>query len=109
MKDSWPALPSTPVGGVDAAVSVWTAYPRDRALGEELSQEEERKYAPLAKVAQERELAAWKEFNVFCLVAQATIKKTIVNTRWVWTWEAIGGSTSAEARSVAKGSQDPDL
>ena len=67
--------------GVDAAISAWTADLCDATMGKDPSQEEERKYATLVKAAQERELAASKEFDVFRPVAPATNKKTIANTR----------------------------
>ena len=60
-KDSWGALPVSTADGVAAG---WTADLCDEALRKELPQEEERKRTTLVKAAQERELVAWKEFDV---------------------------------------------
>ena len=81
------ALPGAPVDGVDAAISAWPADLRNDTLAKELSKEEETKYAPLARAASGRELAAWGEFDVFSPIAQANIEKTTVVTRWVLTWK----------------------
>ena len=37
------------------------------------------------------------------------MQKQIVQTRWVLTWEMLGGKQCVEARLVAKGFQDPGL
>ena len=64
MKDSWGTSPRAPADGGDAATSAWTADLCDKTLGKEPSREDEQKYAPLEQAAQERETAAWKEYDV---------------------------------------------
>ena len=108
MADCWGAVPSTPADGVAAASSAWTADLRGKTLGKELPQAEERKYASLVTVGQERKLAVWGEFDVVHLVAQARIEGASVNTRWVLTRKVIEGSSSAKACLVVQGFQDPD-
>ena len=49
---SWGALPDTPAGRVDAAISAWTVNLRREILGAELSPEDERKYLLLVRAAQ---------------------------------------------------------
>ena len=92
-----------------AAIWAWTAYLRNKAAGEELSEEEETKYAPPVRVAQGRGLGAWQEFDAFRFAAQAHINQTIAGTRWILIWRVIDGQTSFKARLAAKGSQDPEL
>ena len=94
MKDCRGTQPSSLVDGVDAAISAWTADLGGKTLGKE----------------EDRELAAWKEFDAFCPVAHPSITRTIVDTCWVLTWELIGGGeASAKARFAVKVFQDPDL
>ena len=59
-----------------AAISAWTAYLRNKTAGKELSEGEEAKYAPPVRVAQDRGLGAWKEFDVFRSAAQAHTNET---------------------------------
>ena len=63
----------------------------------------------LGKVAQEREPAAWGELDACRLAAAATFRRTLVDTRWVLTWEVIGGNISKMSRLVIKGSQGAHL
>ena len=70
------------MGGVDAAISAWTADLCHKTLGKEPSKEGGKKYATLVRAAQDRELASWKEFEEFCPMDEAQIKRTIADTRW---------------------------
>ena len=97
MRDGWGAVPSSPVDGVDAAISAWTANLCGETRGEELSLEEERKYAPPVSVVQQRELADWEEFHACRSVAQAAIKKAITGTSCVLAWRVADGNTPAKA------------
>ena len=53
--------------------------------------------------AEERELRAWGESEVFQTAKEYTLSKSVVKTRWVLTEE------DAEARLAAKAHQDPNL
>ena len=53
------ASPSDAIEGVDGAISVWVADECNRALGQELYQEEERLHAELVQGGKRRELEAW--------------------------------------------------
>ena len=46
VKDSWAALPTSSVDGVDGAISALTAHMCGKTLGKEVPREGERKYAP---------------------------------------------------------------
>ena len=109
MRDSWGALPRALVGGVDSAISAWTGDLCNKALGKELPKEDERKYGPLARAAQERELRGWKEFDACRPKAPADTDKTLVDVLRVLTWKVFDGKTSMKARLVVKGFQDPDF
>ena len=52
--------------------------------------------------AEERELRAWGESEVFQPAKENTLSKSVVKTRWVLTEE------DAEARLAAKAHQDPN-
>ena len=83
MKKSRAALPPAPVDGLDAGISAWTAHLRGiSAKG--LSQGDEQKYAPPFRAAQERALAARKEFAAFRPVVQSTMTRIIVGARWAF-------------------------
>ena len=81
MKDGWDSLSGAAVDGVDAATSAWTADMCKKTIGKGPSTGEETKYAPQARAAQDRALAPWPEFDVFCPRARANFEKTIVDTR----------------------------
>ena len=51
----------------------------------------------------------WREFDVSRLAARPNTKKTIWDTRWVLTWEAIAGSTTATDRLVGRRFHGADL
>ena len=53
------AIQATVVEGADGAVSEWIADERNRALGRELSLDEERMHAELFREGRLRGLAAW--------------------------------------------------
>ena len=54
------ATQASVVGGVDAAISAWVAGARNRALGQELSGEEGKLHADMARDITVKELDAWK-------------------------------------------------
>ena len=82
-KVNWCAPPGSSAAGVDAATSAWTRTLSGETLGKEPSPDDTQKDAPLARAAQGRKLAAWKEFNACPQVSESTIVKTIVGARWV--------------------------
>ena len=94
-QDSLGALPISSVDEVGAPTSARPADMCGETLVEGLSQEEE------------RERAAWAEFDASHLVAQATIEKAIEDTRIGLTWKVIKGNTPMKACYVVAGFQDP--
>ena len=79
--------PSAAAEGVDGAISARVADKCNRVLGQELSREEEEMHADLANEGKRRELAAWDKFDVFSPLSGGKVRKQIVQTRWVITWE----------------------
>ena len=65
MKPQVGAPRSSVVGGVDGPISAWVADERNRALGQELSPDEEKAHAALVRGGKLRELVAWGEFDVY--------------------------------------------
>ena len=100
MKDSWGALPGTSAVRVDASIFERTADSRGKTLAKGLSPEDEQKCAPLVRVAQERELAAWEELFACSPVSELTFTETSVGARWASTWEVTDGRTMVKARLV---------
>ena len=80
MRDSWWAVPGSPVDGVDAGILGLTEDLCGKTSGTTPSQGGERNYVPLVRATQERELAAWQEFDECCPVAKSSIEKTIVDS-----------------------------
>ena len=103
------APPGAPVDGMDDAISAWRADVCGETSAEEFSREDERKFAPLVRAAQERELAAWSGLDVFRPVAPSNIGEARVGARWVLTWKGVDGETTAKGRVVIKGFQGPKL
>ena len=91
------------------AISAGVADECNRTLGQELTPVEEEIRADLVNAGKQRELAAWAKFDAFSPHEASRVQKQIVETRWVLTWETLGGKECVEARLVAKGYQDPDL
>ena len=59
--------------------------------------------------AKNRELDAWRKFQVSPPVPQKSVTKEVVETRWVLTWKDLEGKRTVKARLVARGFQGPDL
>ena len=74
----------------------------------EPSSEDEQECAPLVRVAQEPEPAAWVEFDVSPQLPQRPSKKT-ADWRRALTWKVIDRETTANARLVIKVPRGPDL
>ena len=66
-------------------------------------------HADLVNERKRRVLAAWANFDVFSPLTAGKLRKQIVQTRWVSTWEMVDGKKCVKARFAAKGFQDPDL
>ena len=78
---------SPTIEGLEAALTAWAAKLCGRPLGQELSSADELRFATEVEAAKGRELDAWGKFQVFHPVPQATVKKDVVETRWVLSWE----------------------
>ena len=72
-------------------LSAWVAEERNRILGQELTEVEERAHADLARMAIEWELESWEQFKAPPLVKMETQSKDLVDTRWVLTWREADG------------------
>ena len=59
--------------------------------------------------ANDREVDAWEQFEVYSPAQMGTQGKDVVDTRWAPTRKEVNGKKTAKARSVAHGRQDPDL
>ena len=89
---------SSVVEGVDGTVSAWVADEYNRALGHELSPEEEKQHAELLR--QEKELGEWRKFDVYARRKTGSVSEQIAQTRWVFTWNmADGGKSVPGSRS----------
>ena len=95
--------------GGGPALSTWVAEERDRILGQELTEAEERVRADLAQKAKVRELEAWGQYKVSPPGEMGAQSKDLADTLWVLTWKEVDGVKKVKARLVAKGYQDPDL
>ena len=86
-----------------AAISAWVAEGCNRVSGQELSGAEEKSHAAPAKAAEVEVMQPWGSFEVFELLEEQNLTKTVVNTRWVLTWKIMDGRKCVEARLVGKG------
>ena len=94
------AKPSAAIEDVDGAISAWVADECDRILRQELTLEEAEVHANLATAGKQRELADWREFDVFSPHEACKAQKQIVQTRWVLTWKMVEGKKCVEAHLV---------
>ena len=85
------ALQSSVVEGVDGATSAWVADERNRALGQELSLDEEKTHADLVREGRLRGFAARKRFDVYTQRHACHVSKEVVQIRWVLTWKMADG------------------
>ena len=97
------------IEGLEAALTAWAAQVCDRPLGQELSRDDELRFAKEVDAAKNRELGARCKFQVCPPVPQKSATKGAVETRWVLTWKDLDGKRTVKARLVARGFQDPDL
>ena len=74
-----------PIDGAESDISAWVALACEKALGQELSAQEEHLNAELVASAKAKELEAWKYFKVFTPVCSSSLPKSSVDTRWVLT------------------------
>ena len=105
----WNATGDSLVGGLGTAISAWNAGERNRILGQEITEEAEISYQDIAIEAKGGELREWMYFEVFKPFKDGWPPKSVVDTRWVLTWEMVDGNKGVEARLVAKGNRGPDL
>ena len=77
--------------GMEAALTAWIAQICDRPSGQELSVDEERRFAAEVEAAKNRELDAWGKVQVFSPVLSGKVTKDVVDTRWVLTWKDLEG------------------
>ena len=87
-----------PLDGVESAISAWVSLACEKALGQELSAQEEHMNAELAASAKLQELDAWEKFKVFTPVRTSSLPKSPVDTRWVFTWKMVDVMKSVKAR-----------
>ena len=96
--------------GVEAAISACGADGRNQVLGQELSEEaEEVAYKDMVREAQEKGPDAKEPFGGPRPLKAGGSGKSVADARWVLTWKTVEGVTTAQARLVGKGLQDPDL
>ena len=81
----------------------------NRVFGYDLVGAEERLRADLVDTAQEWEVDARRQFEVFSLVKMGARTEEVVDTRRALTWTEAEGEKTAKARLVTKGSQGSDL
>ena len=80
-----------------------------RVPGQVLSEEEEAAHVDSVRAARDKESDAWEFPGVFEPLQAGDLCKSAAHIRWGLTWEMVEGVRTADARSVAKGSQDRDL
>ena len=103
MQAQWDAAIAPPSGGVDAAICAWAAVQCNKGLGDELAAVGARAHVTLGRVAQDRELGAWKKFEVSEPVHTEKPPEAIGDTRrGPHAWRS-------RARLVSRGYQDPDM
>ena len=78
-------------------------------MGQEFTDKEDKLREDPVSDAEERELSAWKLFEVCPTIKEGTYSKAIAATRSALTWKVVVGKEWAKARSVAEGYQAPDL
>ena len=76
---------SSVVEGVDGTVSAWVADECNRALGHELSPDEEKQHAELVRHDKEKELDEWRKFDVYEPRKNGSVLRQIVQPRWALT------------------------
>ena len=108
MKPQVDASRSSAEEGLEAAISACVATECNRELGQKLSKEDEKLHADFARAAKVQELGDWTSFKVSKPPKAGDVKDTVMDTRWVPTWEKAEGDKTAKARQAAKGFQDPD-
>ena len=104
MKARRDANHASTVEGTNAAISAWTAHECNKALGQELSAEEDKSHGKLVRAAKEMELAARGKFKVPKLLPKAT-----VDARWVLVWEMVASEKDGKACPADEGYQGTDF
>ena len=95
--------------GVDAAISARVANECDRVSGHELSEEERKLHADLARYAEVKELHLRQSAEVLEPFMGNNVAKASLRTRWVLTWEMMDAKKCVKARLAAKGYADPGI
>ena len=70
-----------PIDGVDSAISAWVAFACSKALGQELSAQDERLHEELVASAKMEELDAWEKFKVLTPASSGSLPKSSVDSR----------------------------
>ena len=92
------------LAGLESTLAAWVAAQCDRPLGQELSPDDETRFA--------KEAGEWDascKFNVFSPALWKNVAKDIADNRWVLTRKEVEGGRTVQARLVDRGFQDPDL
>ena len=84
------------IGGLEAALTALAAKVCERPLVQELSRDEELRFAQEVDAAKKRELDAWCKFQVSSPVPQKSATKGVVETRWVPTWKDLDGKRTVK-------------
>ena len=85
------------MSGRRLVLSAWGAGECNRVLKQELTEEEERLHAALARMAPGRELDPWKQFEVLSPVKTSSRQKGVADTRWVLAWKEVEDAQPVKA------------
>ena len=89
MEAHWDAAHASPLGGVDAAISIWAADQCNKPLAQGLAAGEGEMRGALVNAAKERGLAARKRFKFFEPVSAGAPFKAIADTHRALTWRLV--------------------
>ena len=103
VKAHWGANHAPLAGGLGAAISGWAADECHAALGQKLSEEEDKLKCNTVRAANGRELAARRKSKVLKPLTEGAPSEASVDTRRAVTREKVEGKEDAKARSVARG------
>ena len=93
------------IAGLESAFTAWGATQCERPLRQELTAEDEARFADGVLAAKKRELDAWYKFQVLW----KEVSKDIAGTRWVLTWKFLEGQKTVKVALAAPGFPGPDL
>ena len=92
------AVDGSPLGGVGAAISAWTADQCSQSFGQALLPEEVREHAAQVRAAKGRELVARGEFKVSAPVNAGVPSKAAWGSMWVNTRDMVDGKRDVKER-----------